>query len=150
MMTIEIIAVGKIKEDHHKKAVDEYVKRLSRYCNVKITEVADFPDGENAAVREAALILPKIKGVCVPLCVEGRQLSSEEFAQFISDCATGGSPHICFVIGGSGGLDDSVKSMGKLRLSFSKMTFPHQLMRVILAEQIYRAFKIMNNESYHK
>ncbi len=150
MITIEIIAVGKIKEDYNKKAIDEYVKRLSRYCTIKITEVADFPDDKNAVEREAALIMPKIKGVCVPLCVEGKQLSSEELAAFIQNCGIEGSSHICFVIGGSCGLDESIKSKGKIRLSFSKMTFPHQLMRVILTEQLYRAFKIINGESYHK
>lgn len=150
MLTIEIIAVGKIKEKYFTDALAEYSKRLGRYCNFKITQVADFPDDANEMQREAELILPKIKGVCVPLCVEGKQMSSEELAQFISRTSVEGNSHICFIIGGSNGLDDRVKNMGKLKLSFSRMTFPHQLMRVVLAEQIYRAFKIINNESYHK
>ena len=150
MITVEIIAVGKIKEKFFRDALDEYKKRLSRYCDFKITEVSDFPDSSSAIEREGALILPKIKGLCVPLCVEGKQLSSEEMADFISKSAVEGASHITFIIGGSNGLSDEVKAKGKLKLSFSKMTFPHQLMRVILAEQIYRAFKIINNESYHK
>lgn len=150
MMTIEIIAVGKIKEKYFSDALAEYSKRLLRYCNFKVTQVEDFPDDALEAKREAELILPKISGLCVPLCVEGKQLSSEELADFISRAAVEGNSHICFVIGGSNGLDEAVKRRGVKRLSFSKMTFPHQLMRVILAEQIYRAFKIIGNESYHK
>lgn len=150
MITVEILAVGKIKEDYNKKAIEEYVKRLSRYCTVKITEVADFPDDKSSIERECALILPKIKGICVPLCVEGKNISSEEFAKFIENCGIEGNSYITFVIGGSCGLDDRIKNKGKLKLSFSKMTFPHQLMRVILLEQVYRAFKIINGENYHK
>lgn len=150
MITVEIIAVGKIKEKYLRDAFDEYKKRLSRYCNFKITEISDFPDSSSAVMREGELILPKIKGLCVPLCVEGKQLSSEELADFISKSEVDGISHITFIIGGSNGLSDEVKSKGKLKLSFSKMTFPHQLMRVILIEQIYRSFKIINNENYHK
>ena len=150
MITIEVIAVGKIKEKYFTAAIEEYSKRLGRYCNFKITQVQDFPDDNMEIQREAELIIPKIKGVCVPLCVEGKQLSSEELAEFINKMSVEGNSHICFIIGGSNGLDDRIKSMGKLKLSFSKMTFPHQLMRVVLTEQIYRAFKIINNENYHK
>ncbi|MBR0277672.1 MAG: 23S rRNA (pseudouridine(1915)-N(3))-methyltransferase RlmH [Clostridia bacterium] len=150
MLTIEIIAVGKIKEKYLSDTIAEYSKRLGRYCNFKITQVLDFPDDENEIKREADLILPKISGVCVPLCVEGKQLSSEDFAKLISSFAISGTSHICFVIGGSNGLDNRIKDMGNFKLSFSKMTFPHQIMRVILSEQIYRAFKIINNEKYHK
>lgn len=150
MITIEIIAVGKIKEKYFTDAIEEYSKRLSRYCNFKITQVPDFPDDNTEIQREAENIIPKIKGVCVPLCIEGKQLSSEELAEFINKMSLEGNSHICFVIGGSQGLDDRIKNMGKLKLSFSKMTFPHQLMRVISCEQIYRAFKIINNENYHK
>lgn len=150
MITIEIIAVGKIKEKYFTAAIEEYSKRLSRYCNFKITQVPDYPDDNMEMQREAELIMPKIKGVCVPLCVEGKQLSSEELAEFISKMSVEGNSHISFIIGGSNGLDERIKSMGKLKLSFSKMTFPHQLMRVVLTEQIYRAFKIINNENYHK
>jgi len=150
MLTIEIIAVGKIKEKYLKDAIDEYSKRLSRYCAFKITEVQDYADDEQELQKESTLILPKIKGVCVPLCIEGKQISSEELADFISKCAVEGSSHISFIIGGSQGLHDCVKQKSSFKLSFSKMTFPHQLMRVILAEQIYRAFKINSGETYHK
>lgn len=150
MLTVEVIAVGKIKEKYFSDALAEYQKRLSGYCNFKITQVADFPDDANEIKREADIIIPKIKGACIPLCVEGKQLSSEELADLIRRLTVDGVSHICFVIGGSNGLDDRIKNMGRLKLSFSKMTFPHQLMRVILAEQIYRAFKIINNEKYHK
>lgn len=150
MITIEIIAVGKIKEKYLADAIAEYEKRLKRFCNFKITQVTDFPDDSREAEREAELIVPKISGLCVPLCIEGKQLSSTELADFIEKASLEGNSHITFVIGGSCGLDDKVKNMGKLKLSFSKMTFPHQLMRVILVEQIYRAFKIINNENYHK
>ena len=150
MMTVEIIAVGKIKEKFYVDALVEYSKRLKRYCNFKITQVSDFPDDPLEAKREAELILPKIKGMCVPLCVEGKQMSSEKFADFIKRASVEGVSHICFIIGGSNGLDESVKQKGQLKLSFSEMTFPHQLMRVVLSEQIYRAFKIINNETYHK
>ncbi|OQB15255.1 MAG: Ribosomal RNA large subunit methyltransferase H [Firmicutes bacterium ADurb.Bin193] len=150
MITVEIIAVGKIKEDYYNKAVSEYIKRLSRYCNLKISEVSDFPDDKNSVQKEEALILPRLRGVCVPLCVEGKQMSSEDLAGFISDCAVSGRGHITFVIGGSNGLGDRVKNAGELKLSFSKLTFPHRLMRVMLLEQIYRAFKIISGESYHK
>ena len=150
MITIEIIAVGKIKEKYFTAAIEEYSKRLGRYCNFKITQVQDFPDDNTEMQREAELIIPKIKGICVPLCVEGKLLSSEELADFISKMSVQGNSHITFIIGGSNGLDERIKNMGNLKLSFSKMTFPHQLMRVILTEQIYRAFKIINNENYHK
>lgn len=150
MITVEIIAVGKIKEDFFKKAAAEYIKRLSGYCKLKITEIPDFPDDKTPLEKEGSLIIPKISGVCVPLCVEGKQLSSEELASFINDCTVKGKSKITFIIGGSTGLSPKVKKMGDLCLSFSKMTFPHQLMRIILLEQIYRSFKIIKGESYHK
>jgi len=150
MITVEIIAVGKIKEKFFTDAVKEYEKRLGRYCKFKITELPDFSDGTNSITKEGDLILPKIKGLCVPLCIEGEQMSSEQLAKFITNKSTMGVSHITFIIGGSCGLDDRVKAKADFKLSFSKMTFPHQLMRVILAEQIYRAFKIINNENYHK
>lgn len=150
MITIEIIAVGKIKEKFYKDAIEEYKKRLSRFCRFVITEIPDFPDTDDSITKEAQLILPKIKGTSIPLCIEGKQLDSVQLAEFIKDEALSGCSHITFVIGGSNGLHNDIKNAGKLKLSFSKMTFPHQLMRVILAEQIYRAFKIINNENYHK
>ncbi|MCR5832190.1 MAG: 23S rRNA (pseudouridine(1915)-N(3))-methyltransferase RlmH [Lachnospiraceae bacterium] len=159
-MKIDILAVGKIKERYFGDAVDEYVKRLSRYATVNITEVKDEKTTEGASDRENELVmiaeakrlLPYMddKAVTIPLCIEGKQMSSEELADYITDLENSGRSHIRFVIGGSLGLDGSVKDRGDLKLSFSKMTFPHQLMRVVLLEQIYRAFRIKNNEPYHK
>ena len=159
-MNINIIAVGKIKEKYLKDAIDEYKKRLSRFCKLTITEVSDEPMSQNPSEKEIEDILKKegekiasaIKNtdVLVTLCVEGTQRTSEEFAQFISSECVKGANTFTFIIGGSVGLSDKIKSMSNLKLSFSKMTFPHQLMRVVLLEQIYRAFKINANENYHK
>ncbi len=159
-MNVNIVAVGKIKEKYLKDAIDEYSKRLSRFCKLKITEVADEPmsdrplDSEKSAIlkREAEKINSAIGStdVLVTLCVEGKQMPSEKFADFFADECVSGANTFTFVIGGSLGLSDEIKAKSKLRLSFSEMTFPHQLMRVILLEQIYRAFKINANESYHK
>ena len=158
MLTVNIVAVGKIKEKFFTDAVNEYAKRLSRFCKLNIIEVKDEPQGandsENSAVldKEGSAILAKIpdNSYMFALCVEGAQYSGEELASAISKLQVGGISSITFVIGGSLGLADKVKSSANIRLSFSKMTFPHQLMRVILTEQIYRAFKILNNEPYHK
>ena len=157
-MNINIICVGKIKEKFYTAAIDEYLKRLSRFAKVTVTEVADekIPDRasekEMEAVkrREGEKILAKLGNeYVIALCIEGKEMSSEEIAQKIADISmTTGD--IAFIIGGSLGLSDEVKSRAKLRLSFGRVTLPHQLMRVVLAEQIYRAFKINNNESYHK
>lgn len=159
-MKITIICVGKIKEKFYREAVEEYAKRLSRYCKFEITEVADemTPDGASAAIeeqileREAGRILSKLKSD-VYLCtleIGGKKLSSVEFADWIEQAGVQGRSHIAFVIGGSLGLHSTVLSRADFRLSFSDMTFPHQLMRVILSEQIYRAFRIINGEPYHK
>ena len=157
-MNINIICVGKIKEKFFTAAIDEYLKRLSRFAKVTVTEVADekIPDRasekEMEAVkrREGEKILAKLGNeYVIALCIEGKEMSSEEIAHKIADISmTTGD--IAFIIGGSLGLSDEVKSRAKLRLSFGRVTLPHQLMRVVLAEQIYRAFKINNNESYHK
>lgn len=159
-MKITIVCVGKIKERFYRDALDEYAKRLSKYCKFEIIEVADekTPDKaspveeEQIKEKEAARILSKIKPdayVCT-LEIAGKQLSSTELADWIEKSAIGGKSQICFVIGGSLGLHASVLARSDYALSFSKMTFPHQLMRVILSEQIYRAFRIINNEPYHK
>ena len=159
-MKIDILCVGKIKEKFYTQALEEYIKRLSAWCDVSIIEVKDenTPDGASAAEEERILdfegerLIQKLpKGAYViALDIEGRSLSSPEFSDTLSDLMTHGSSRICFVIGGSLGLSKDIKKSADLRLSFSKMTFPHQLMRVILAEQIYRAFKIMKGEPYHK
>ena len=159
-MNINIIAVGKIKEDFFKKGCAEYEKRLSRFCKLNIIEVADEPmsdrpsehEREQVLKKEGEKILSAIKqtDVLISLCVEGKQMSSERFAAYIEDACIGGASTFTFVIGGSLGLLSEIKEKSKLRLSFSEMTFPHQMMRVVLLEQIYRAFKINANESYHK
>ena len=159
-MKIKIVCVGKLKEKYLKDAIDEYTKRLSRFCIAQITELSDekIPDNPSLAEEEKVIesegekILKCIStsDYVISLCVEGKALSSEEFAQKLSDIALSGKSTICFVIGGSLGLSQRVKARSDFRLSFSKMTFPHQLMRVFLTEQIYRAFKINSNEKYHK
>ena len=159
-MKIKIVCVGKLKEKYLKDAIDEYTKRLSRFCTVQIIELSDekIPDNASLAEEEKVLeaegekILKNISSsdYVFSLCVEGKALSSEEFAQKLSSVALSGKSTICFVIGGSLGLSKAVKARSDFRLSFSKMTFPHQLMRVFLTEQIYRAFKINANEKYHK
>lgn len=144
MRSIRIVCVGKIKEKYFTDAIAEYTKRLSRFCKLEIIEVKDFPDDQNPLEKEAELILPKLKGAVIPLCIEGKEKNSEQVAQLLE-----GESAVTFVIGGSSGLHPDIKSKGA-PLSFSRMTFPHQMMRLILVEQIYRGFKIINNESYHK
>lgn len=159
-MRISIVCVGKIKEKFYREAVEEYAKRLSKYCRFEIVEVSDeqTPDGAGAALeeqiraKEARRILAKVREdayVCA-LEISGRQLSSEQFADWMERAAVAGRSSIVFVIGGSLGLHSSVTERADFHLSFSDMTFPHQLMRVVLSEQIYRGFRIINGEPYHK
>lgn len=159
-MNIDMICVGNIKEKYFTYAIKEYQKRLNPYVNLNIIEVDEYKlpnkHSENQALegmeKEADAILSKIKdrAYIVPLCIEGKQLSSEEFAENIEKITVDGYSDISFIIGGSYGLHQKIKSKGQMKLSFSKMTFPHQLMRVVLIEQIYRAFRILKNEPYHK
>ena len=143
---IKIICIGKIKEAFYRDAIAEYMKRLSKYQKVEIIELMD-----SNIKDEKELILKKIdnKDFIITLEIEGKQLSSVEFSELIDKTLINNS-NITFIIGGSDGLDDVIKKLSNYKLSFSKMTFPHQLFRVILLEQIYRAFKILHNESYHK
>ena len=143
---IKIICVGKIKEKFYRDAIDEYMKRLSKYHKVNIIEVND-----SNIKNEAQEILKKIdnKDYIITMEIEGQQLSSKELSNLI-DKTFINYPNITFIIGGSDGLDDEIKKLSNYKLSFSKLTFPHQLFRVILLEQIYRSFKIINNETYHK
>ncbi len=160
MLKITIIAVGKIKEKFYTSAVQEYAKRLAKYCRFEVLEVKDEKTPDNPTEvekqqllgREAERIIAKIpKGAkVVALCVEGDEMPSESFARVISKATVEGVSSIVFIIGGSMGLSEEVKNSSSLRLSFSKMTFPHMLMRVILAEQIYRAFTIIEGKTYHK
>lgn len=148
---IKVVCVGKIKEKFYVSAIEEYLKRLSKYSNVQIVEVLDEANVSKALKVESERILKNIKDndYVITLEIDGNSLSSTEFADKISKTFIHNS-NIVFVIGGSYGLDDTVKKRSDYSISFSKMTFPHQLFRVILLEQIYRAFKIINNESYHK
>lgn len=158
-MKITVIAVGRIKEKYLKDAIDEYSKRLSKYVNLEIIEIPDEKAPETLSTaqeikvkdEEGQKILKNIKdGVIVALAIEGKQMKSTEFADFFQKNMVSGASHITFVIGGSLGLSDSVINNADFKISFSKMTFPHQLMRVILLEQVFRAFKIIKNEPYHK
>lgn len=157
---ISIACVGKIKEKFYRDAISEYEKRLSRYCKLEFLEVADekTPDGASASLeeqikeKEARQLLERIRDdafVCT-LEIYGKQLSSEGFAGWMEGLTVKGTSHIVFVIGGSLGLHESLGRRSDFSLSFSDMTFPHQLMRVILMEQIYRAFRIIHGEPYHK
>ena len=154
MIKISIVCVGKIKEKFFRDAIDEYSKRLSRYTKLNIIEVADemTPDGASAVWEDQIRILAKLPqdALIVTLEIAGKNYSSEEFAAWIEDCSVRGKSHICFVIGGSLGLHNNVCKRADLALSFSKMTFPHQMMRVVLLEQIYRSERIQRNEPYHK
>lgn len=145
MIKVNVVCVGKIKEDYLRSACAEYIKRLSRFCKLEIKELAE---GKNLK-EEAAAILHAAKGYIIALCVEGGQMPSPALAQRIGALVDKGE-EITFIIGSSCGLDDSVKQAADLKLSFSQMTFPHQLMRVILLEQVYRAFMINAGSEYHK
>lgn len=159
MPNITVISVGKIKEKFIKDALCEYEKRLSRFCKFKSVEINDRPIPDNASSseenavlsKEGSDILSKIdkSDFVISMCIEGKKLSSVDFAQKISDAFMSTS-NITFVIGGSLGLSDDVKNRSNFRLSMSDMTFPHNLARLMLTEQIYRAFKINSNENYHK
>ena len=158
-MNISIICVGRIKETFYRDAIAEYSKRLSGYCNFRIIEVEDesdqgFNSGDASVIlsREADRILKQIKPgmYVITLEIKGKKTDSEGFSEMLSDLFVSGRSDIAFVIGGSNGLDRLVSQRADYKLSFSDMTFPHQLMRVILSEQIYRAFRIMRGEPYHK
>ena len=143
---IKIICIGKIKEKFYRDAIAEYMKRLSKYNKVEIIELPD-----SNIKQEKELILKKIdsKDYIITMEIEGKQLTSIELSEMLDKTFLNYS-NITFIIGGSDGLDDEIKNLSNYKLSFSKLTFPHQLFRVFLLEQIYRSFKILNNETYHK
>lgn len=159
MMNVTVIAVGKLKERFLRDGCGEYIKRLGSFSKVNIVEVneercSDNPsDAEikNVISKEGERIIKKIpKGAeVIPLCIEGKEYDSRDFSSLIDGISLKTS-HICFIIGGSFGLSDDVKTLGKIRLSFGRMTLPHQLARLVLLEQIYRAFSILNHSKYHK
>lgn len=159
-MKITIISVGKIKEKYFVNAIKEYIKRLGRYSDIKEIEVSDEKCPENLSEKDIKIvkdkegnkILSKIteQMYVITLEIDGKNLSSEELSKKIENLMITGKSHIAFVIGGSLGLSNNVLKRSNFKLSFSKMTFPHQLMKVILLEQIYRSFRIMKGEPYHK
>lgn len=148
MLHVTLIACGKLKESYLKAAAAEYEKRLKGYVILDIKELADGPGPEAEASRIFQALPPG--AYIITLEIEGREMSSEGFSQCIESLMTEGKSHICFVIGGSDGLDHSVTERADMHLSFSKMTFPHQLMRIVFLEQLYRVFRIMKGEPYHK
>ncbi|MCT4583839.1 MAG: 23S rRNA (pseudouridine(1915)-N(3))-methyltransferase RlmH [Peptostreptococcaceae bacterium] len=159
-MNIDIVCVGKIKEKYIKLGIDEFSKRLSKYCKLNIIEVPDEKAPENLSLKEEIMIkdkegqkiLSKMKdnSYVVTLEIKGKMLSSEDLASKMQDLMVSGNSRVSFVIGGSLGLSDDVLKRSNMGISFSKMTFPHQLMRLILLEQVYRGFRIMKGEPYHK
>ena len=148
---IKIICLGSIKEKYIKEAIEDYQKRISKYIKLEIIELKDEKDTSNPLKKEKEDILKHInpKDNIVLLDIKGKQYTSEEFANFINKEITTYS-NITFIIGSSNGLDEDIKKLTNKKVSFSSLTFPHQLFRVILLEQIYRSFKILNNETYHK
>jgi len=159
-MNISIVTVGKLKEKYLKLGIEEFSKRLSKYCKLDFVELDDEKCPENLSEKDMLIvkdkegkkILSKIKSnsYVIALAIDGKNLSSEELADTISKLGVRGKSHITFVIGGSLGLSDEVLKRADYKLSFSKMTFPHQMMKLILLEQVYRSFRINNNEPYHK
>lgn len=148
MLGVRVICVGRLKEKYYIDACAEYEKRLSRYCAFDLVEVPETGD----LARDGAAVLAKIPAgaYVVALCIEGKLHSSQELAELVQQCAIGGKSKICFLIGGSDGLADAVKNRSDRRLSMSRMTFPHHLARVMVMEQIYRAFTIIEGGKYHK
>ena len=151
MLTVNCICVGKLKERYWTQACEEYQKRLGAFCQFRIMEVAEYKLPEQALKAEGEKILQLAAGsTLIPLCIEGKQIDSPALAQHLGTLALNGVSAVSFVIGSSHGLCDKVKQSGTLQLSMSRMTFPHQLARVMLCEQIYRAFQIQNHGRYHK
>ena len=158
MQTIQILALGKCKENYLRQACEEYEKRLSRFCRLQITELEPVSLPQNpsekeiaaALEKEGAELLKRARGYCIAMCIEGKQISSEELAQFLADRANSGAGDVAFVIGSSHGLSDEVKKAAALRFSMGRITMPHQLARLVLTEQIYRACTINAGMKYHK
>ena len=156
-MKINVVCVGKIKEKYFTDAINEYAKRISRFAEFKVIECAEFPVKNQSAAevlqsveKEGEKILECVKGYVILTVIDGKMLDSVEISRLMSVKMTEGVSEITFVIGGSNGVSDKVKNRADFKISFGKATYPHQLMRVILSEQIYRAFSIMNNLPYHK
>ncbi len=161
MLTVQIICVGKLKEGYLQQASAEYQKRLGAFCRLQIVELPEYklPQNPSAAQIQKGIeqegqsilhAMQKSQAFQIPLCIEGKERSSEQLAQLLSQAALEGNSTVNFIIGGSYGLADAVKAQGNVRLSMSPMTFPHQLARIMLLEQIYRAFQINAGGKYHK
>lgn len=158
MMNINLITVGKLKEKYLTDACNEYIKRLGAFCNLKIYELDEYrlsdkpseKDIEHCLDTEAKAIQKLCKGYIIAMCIEGKQLSSEELSEKFSSVGVMGNSTVTLIIGSSFGISESIKKTADLKLSMSKMTFPHQLARVMILEQIYRAFQIANGGKYHK
>lgn len=160
MVTVEVIALGKLKEKYWREAMEEYSRRLSRFCHFNVVELAPVSLSENSSQAEIDQALEKesqkiserldSSALKISLCIEGKMLSSEGLAEYIDEKMGQGKSKIQFIIGSSFGLSPEVKKNSDFKLSFSPMTFPHQMMRVLTSEQIYRAFSILNNGKYHK
>lgn len=157
-MNINLIVIGKLKEDYLRKACDEYIKRLGRYCSFELHELDECRLGDDPSEKEIAAALKKeaaqitkyAKGMIVPMCIEGKMLTSPQLSEKISAAGVNGFSTVTFIIGSSFGLAPEIKEQGHFRLSMSPMTFPHQLARVMLLEQIYRSFQIAEGGKYHK
>ncbi len=154
-MQIDLIVVGKLKEKSMQQMCNEYIKRLGSYCKLNVVELKDESnnlDQKTVMTREAEAINKVLdeKSYIIIMDIDGKQMGSEEFSRKIDDITTYENSKITFVIGGSLGIDPTIKAKANMRMSFSKMTFPHQLFRVMLLEQIYRQFRIAKNEPYHK
>lgn len=158
LFNINLITIGRLKEDYWRKASAEYEKRLGAFCKIKIIELEESKLPENPSIKEINIaleneskaILKNISGCIISLCIEGEQFSSEKFAEKIDALGIDGNSTLNFIIGSSHGLSDNLKEKSKIKISMSKMTFPHQMARILLLEQIYRAFMIINNNKYHK
>lgn len=160
MVTINIVCVGKVKENFMRDAINEYSKRLSKYCNLNIVEVPDskVPDKANSRIKEmikgeeAERILNQLKKDTYLICLDlrGKEYTSPDFSEKIQKLVVNGNSNITFVIGGTLGIGDEILNLAKEKICFSKMTFPHQLVRVFLLEQLFRGFKIANGETYHR
>lgn len=160
MLSVTILCVGKLKERYLTDACNEYCKRLTAFCKISVVELPEYrlPDNPSEAeiqkciIKEGESILAKIPkdAYAIPMCIEGKMLTSQQLADKLAEIPVMGKSHIFFVIGGSCGLSDAVKARGDFRLSMSPMTFPHQLARVMLLEQVYRGFMILAGNRYHK
>ncbi len=159
MQTVQILALGKCKEAYLREACKEYEKRLSRFCQLQVVELEPVALSQNpsekeiaqALEKEAQELLKRIKGYCIALCIEGKQIDSPALGEKLAEAALGGeNGAVTFLIGSSYGLAPSVKQRAQLKLSMSRMTFPHQLARVMLLEQIYRGYQILSGSKYHK